>query len=538
MKKNTIFVILVVVFVLLVACNSNQQPIDIVESTQPEPVIEPIVLDIVLSNNDVSFKRVIDNYIDPEGLENQFEFYGLADLANKRYQLVKDDQISLFAIDEANSNLVGDSGQLIPYKIIDDKLCLAVEPLVALLDLQVETYDDLRIIKSNDATFSKAMFSGTAYRDYTKLNSEKFTETEVSVVNIAEGFALIIIADKAYLTSELNLTIVQDELEQPAQQAVKPLVLAWDLYGDDEEKTIDSLVDVVIPKWLALQTVEGDINDLFKAQYVNNVKKQSAEVWVLVNNDFDPDKTAQFLASSVARQKFIEQLIDYVKRNRVAGINLDFENMYLKDSDAYVQLAAELHVETQKLGIPLSIAVTVPGGSENWSQVYDRRRLAKVSEYITLMAYDQHWENSQTSGPVAGFNWVDENIAKTLEMVPADKLILGVPFYTRIWYERLSTEAPNTMKVRSKSVFMNAPRKLIDEHEPVRVWDEENSQYYFAYFEGDSLVKFWYDDPAAVARKAALSKKYDLAGIACWSLGFETPDVWQSLADALKDKEQ
>ncbi len=119
-------------------------------------------------------------------------------------------------------------------------------------------------------------------------------------------------------------------------------------------------------------------------------------------------------------------------------------------------------------------------------------------------------------------------------MVPADKLILGLPFYTRVWYERLSTEKPNKMKVRSKSVFMNVPRRLIDDNDPVRVWDEENSQYYFAYFEGDSLVKFWYDDPAAIARKAKLFKKYHLAGIACWSLGFESPEVWSSLKTVIE----
>ncbi len=523
---------------MLFGCTDNQQQIDIVESTQAEPTIEPIVLDVILSDSGVSFKRTIDNYIDPESLEKQFNFYGMPDFENKRYQLVVDDKLYRFKFDEANSNLVTDSGQIIPYEIVGGKLCLAVKPLAALLNLQVESHEGLRIIKSPNAAFGKAMFSGTAYRDYTKVNSEKFTETEVSVVNIAEGFALIIIADKAYLTSELNLTLVQEELLEIAEKPVKPLVLAWDLYGNKVEQTIDPLVDVVIPKWLSLQSADGEINDLYNPEYAANTKKQGAELWVLVNNGFDPDLTAQFLANSQARQKFIDQMIAYVKQNWVAGINLDFENMYLKDSDAYVQLAAELHVETKKLGIPLSIAVTVPGGSENWSQVYDRARLAKVSEYITLMAYDQHWENSQTSGPVAGYSWVDQNIAKTLEMVPKNKLILGVPFYTRIWYERLSTEEPNKMKVRSKSVFMDTPRELIDENEPVRVWDEENSMYYFAYFEGDSLVKFWYDDPAAVARKAALSNKYGLAGIACWSLGFETEDVWQNLADALKTKEQ
>ncbi len=533
MKKFVLIILVALIASAFVACSSEQPPIKIGDTTQAEPTVEPIVLDVILSEQAVTFGRQIDDYIDPELLENQFDFYGLADFANRRYTLVRNDRVEQFTLDETGAVLTAPSGREIPCRISGDKLLLEARALTELLGLEIVKNDHLRIIKAADVQFNKAIFSGTAYRDYSKLESEKYSEKEVDIVNIAEGFALIIIDQKPYLTSELNLTLLQQELTTAQPVVERPLVLAWDLKGNKSDQTIDALIDVVVPVWLSLQDASGNVNDLYRPQYAANVKRQGAKLWVLVNNGFDRDLTAQFLADSMARQNFVDQMVNYVTTNQIDGINLDFENMYLKDSDRYVQLAAELHAATQKLGIPLSVAVTVPGGSENWSLVYDRRRLAKLTEYVTLMAYDQHWENSQTSGPVAGLSWVDENIAKTLEMVPANKLLLGLPFYTRIWYERLSTELPNKMKVRSKSVFMSAPRKLIDNNEAVRVWDEENSQYYFAFFEGDSLVKFWYDDPAAVARKAALFKKYNLAGIACWSLGFESADVWPALKDVV-----
>ncbi len=536
MKKNILLLTTLVLVLLLISCSTTEQPVKIVEKTENKPTIEPIILDIMLSDKGLTFQREIADYMNPEYLESHVDYYGLADITGKCYHFVKDDQLEVFKMDQANGNLLGPNGQVFPYKMIDGNLAIETQALADKLGLTVEKHSNLRIIKTADSSFKKAILNGTAYADYGKQQDKKFAEKEVDIVNIAEGFALIIADNKPYLTSELNLTMFQNELEDKESAATvePPLVLAWDLYGNQSEQAIDSLVDVVIPKWLSLQNEAGDINDLFRPQYTDNVRKQGAKLWVLVNNSFDPDMTAAMLKSCQARQNFIDQLIQYAKKNKVDGINLDFENIYLKDSDRYVQLAAELHVATKQIGIPLSIAVTVPGGSDNWSKVYDRKRLAKVSEYVTLMAYDQHWENSQTSGPVAGLNWVDQNIAKTLEMVPADKLVLGLPFYTRVWYERLSTEKPNQMKVRSKSVFMNAPRKLIDENDPVRVWDEENSQYYFAYFEGDSLVKFWYDDPAAIARKAKLFKKYQLAGIACWSLGFESPEIWPALKTVLQ----
>ncbi len=389
MKKYIFILTTLVLILILTSCSTNQQPNKIIETTEKKPTIEPIVLDIVLSDKGLTFQREIADYINPEDLETHFDYYGLADIAGKCYHFVKDDQLEKFTIDQANSNLLGPNGQVFPYKLIDGNLTIEALSLVEKLGLIIENYPNLRIIKTANNNFKKAILNGTAYADYGKKQDKKFAEKEVDIVNIAEGFALIIIDDKPYLTSEQNLTIVQNEFEdkEGAATVEPPLVLAWDLYGNKSEQVIDSLVDVVIPKWLSLQNVNGDINDLYRPQYTENVRRQGAKLWVLVNNSFDPDMTTEMLASCKARQNFIVQLIQYAKNNKVDGINLDFENVYLKDSDRYVQLAAELHVATKELGIPLSIAVTVPEGSDNWSKVFDRKRLAKVSEYITLMAY-------------------------------------------------------------------------------------------------------------------------------------------------------
>ncbi len=542
MKKLTLLYILLLAATCFFGCTMQEQPLienpSIIkeDTSKVQAGLDPIVLDVIATEQGISFERSIAQYISLEKLEKQFDFYGLYDAVNDTYDLVYNNRHTVFVLDREKGEMVGDNFEAVPFKMEDGEIMLASESVAKLFSIDIDSYDNLRIIRRrNDLEpFKKALLSGTAYRDYGKLQADQFQEDEVQIVNIADGFALVISEGQPYLTSELNLTIIQDELTEQSADSVQPIVLAWDLYGNKSDQKIDALIDVVIPKWLSLQDVNGKINTLFRPEYTANIKRQGANLWVLVNNGFDPDMTAQFLANGKARQNFIDALIAYVKENDVAGINLDFENIHLKDSDRYVQLAAELHVATVANSIPLSIAVTVPGGSENWSLVYDRRRLGQIAEYITLMAYDQHWENSQTSGPVAGYSWVDKNIQSVLEMVPSEKLVLGLPLYTRIWYERLSEDKPNTMRVRSKSVFMDVPRKLIDENQPVRIWDKENSLYYFAYFDGDSIVKFWYDDAAAVARKAELFKKYNLAGIACWSLGFETEDVWQALAEVVQ----
>lgn len=503
---------------------------------QPEIEPQPIILDVWQTAKGTTFTRQIDDYVNAEQLEAYFDFYGAYDKESAIYSLVYQQTANRYTVDRGSDTMTDDANQSIAIQVNDDALLVNMATFAPKVKAVVQNYDNLRLVSDDHTSLMQATLTGTAYRDYTRTQSESFDEKAVSLVNSADGFSLIIIDNQPFLTATENLTIQQNDVtpeDEDVSNSQKPLVLAWDLYGNNTEQTIDSRVDAVIPKWLSLQDVEGNINNRYHADYAAHMRSQGAALWVLVNNSFDPDMTAQMLASYPARQNFIDSLMRYVDQYGLEGVNMDFENIYLKDSDLYVQLIAELYVQMISRNIPLSVAVTVPDGSDNWSKVYDRPRLADNCDYITLMAYDQHWENAPTSGPVAGYSWVQNNIEKMLKLVPRHKLVLGVPFYTRLWYETLSTEVANNMYVRSKSVFMATPERLIAENNPIKIWDETNGQYYYAYYDNNVLIKFWYDDGAAVQKKVALAQDYQLRGVAFWSLGFEKDDIWNFVSDGL-----
>lgn len=314
-------------------------------------------------------------------------------------------------------------------------------------------------------------------------------------------------------------------------------IAAWDTFANDTSLKFHKDLDVVIPKWLGLKTQEGNFNSYFDSEYYQNVKNQQKEIWVLASNSFDPDMTSLALNSYKARTNMVNSLVKYAKENEMDGVNIDFENMHLEDSDLFVQFIAELNnklVEEDKL---LSVCVTVPGGSANWSLVYDRERIAQNCDYLTLMAYDQHWENSQTVGPVAAYSWVEEHLEEMLKTIPSNKIILGLPFYTRVWNESFSTEEPNKIKVRSRSVYMPTPSNLLNGAKNVtKVWDESAKQNFYVYYDStkNEMVKFWYDDIAAVSQKATLAKDKNLSGVAAWSLGFEAQGIWEELSAIIK----
>lgn len=318
------------------------------------------------------------------------------------------------------------------------------------------------------------------------------------------------------------------------QKRTDKLIMAWDSYVNDSEQSFAGSLDVVIAKAFALKSEQGEAELLLSDSYVRNAKRQGKEIWIMATNSFNPDLTKGFLHSYASRQAYIHSIVNYCVENRIEGVSLDFENMYLDDSDLFVQFVAELYYELSDHQKYLGVCVTVPGGSDMWSKVYDRERLGKHSDYLMLMAYDQHWAASQVAGPVASYTWVKQNIEKMSELVEKEKLILGVPFYTRVWYESYSNEVANKIVVRSKDFYMVGPSNLLnslEEGQYKRIWDDAASQFFFVYHDDatDDVVKFWFDDADSVARKANLVNEMDLPGIACWALGFETPETWEKL---------
>ena len=128
----------------------------------------------------------------------------------------------------------------------------------------------------------------------------------------------------------------------------------------------------------------------------------------------------------------IKQILAYAALYGLDGINLDFENIYLKDKDAYTQFVREIAPLLREQGLVVSVAVGIPGGSETWSLSHDRKALAETVDYVCLMTYDQHWP---APGSSAELQWVEDRLMATLEEVPPDKLLLGIPLYTRLWAE-------------------------------------------------------------------------------------------------------
>lgn len=155
----------------------------------------------------------------------------------------------------------------------------------------------------------------------------------------------------------------------------------------------------------------------------------------------------QFGSGSNLSSALAKDIVAEALRLDVDGINIDFENMGLENRDKFTSFMDKLEDETKKYGLTLSVDVTRRVAGSSWSLCYNRTALGRICDYVALMAYDQTPAGSSVAGPVAAYPWTRSAVDQLLEEVPAEKILLGIPFFNRFW--RFETTSLDTDSVRA-----------------------------------------------------------------------------------------
>lgn len=186
-----------------------------------------------------------------------------------------------------------------------------------------------------------------------------------------------------------------------------------------------------LPTWFYLNDNNGNIASLASSDYVNYCHQKGIEVWALVSNLENKDvDTTSVLTYTSKRENLINNLISAAIQYNFDGINVDFEALSSEVGDSYIQFIRELSLKCANNGIVLSVDDYVPS---SFTAFYNRAEQATFADYVVVMAYDEHYAGSEEAGSVASIGFVKEGVANTLKEVPADQLILGMPFYARVW---------------------------------------------------------------------------------------------------------
>ena len=317
--------------------------------------------------------------------------------------------------------------------------------------------------------------------------------------------------------------------------------MIWDqIYNSDgnaarTNTAVEDGLDVISPTWLTFDlSLTGDIISLADADYVNWAHGSGCQVWPLIS-DLSSDASSvlnqeishSILSDTDTRQHVIDQLMELIAEYDLDGLNIDFEYVQQADAAAYLQFIRELGPYMKTAGKYLSVDMYNPDPQNYWSKYYNREEVGKAVDFICVMTYDEYGSSSATSGPVASMPFVRNGIGLTLQEVPKEKVILGLPYFVRVWREETADGAVSTT---SRAYDMDSAYKLFTDNNAVISWDDAYGTYYAVYTDGDNVVyKAWLEDARSIEEKLKYMQSADLAGVAGWSWGLENSGVWDLL---------
>ena len=221
----------------------------------------------------------------------------------------------------------------------------------------------------------------------------------------------------------------------------------------------------------------------------------------------------------MTRRKMIDKILREVQVNNLDGINLDIEQVSKDAGEDFTEFVRELSIELTKIGCILSIDTYVPYA---FNSQYELKEYNDFCDYIIIMCYDEHYNGSSEAGSVSSINYVRDGINLTLEKVDKEKLIIGLPFYTRIWTTtpegKVSSAADASLTIENRAIAQGLKF----------VFDEETCQNYGTKTTQDGdLVECWLEDALSLAYKMNEIKKADVAGTAAWKLTQERDNFFE-----------
>ncbi len=358
------------------------------------------------------------------------------------------------------------------------------------------------------------------------------------------GFTQVVTADGmfGYVKEDVLSAYVEElavgTLEEPEYTHKKlneTIAMVWhqvfaEQGGSDLQKALKGTtgVNVVSPTWFAVTDVQGNISSLANKSYVQKAHAMGIQVWALVN-DFTPGVPGiEVLSSTDARRNLIDSLVKEVERVGADGINVDFEYITVESGPHFIQFLRELYLVCREKGLVLSTDTYVPTAANAF---YDLESQRDVVDYICIMAYDEHHGGSQVAGSVASLPFVQNGVSAALKKVPADRLVLGVPFFVRKW----STEtADGVSKVSSEAGGMDTLKKFVQKNGGEFVWDDTCKQSYAEFTVDGVLYQVWLEDSESLRYKLNVMRDNKLAGFAGWKLGLESAEVWTLVPEYLQ----
>lgn len=301
-------------------------------------------------------------------------------------------------------------------------------------------------------------------------------------------------------------------------------------YKEMVDNTQNSLNEVA-PHYFALDK-SGNliVKSTIDTEFISDMHRRGIAVVPFLTNEWSRTIGRAALEN---REHLARSLADAVRLYDLDGVNVDIENLTATDRDSHTDfiklIRAFLPAEKS---VVVSVAANPNGWTTGWQGSYDYKALAESSNYLMMMTYDEHYYGS-TPGPVSSLSFVEKSIQHALLDIPKEKLVLGLPFYGRIWSNSGSfptgygvTNSKITQLIRNYggSVYVEPHSQSTRAVITIRPGDAKPVIGGQAL--GAGTYTIWYEGEDSIKTKLSLVSKYDIKGTGSWALGQESSSTW------------
>ena len=504
--------------------------------------------------------------------EYYIEYSVVRDQINKRFYWDPNEKVMLYTLPGGNVTVQADSSEYteISESKSEDYVILKAEGSTAYIALPfIQAYTNMEysvydapnraVITSEWGEIETALIrhdTQVRYRGGVKspILKEVSKSDKVTVLEDEDDWMKVATEDgvigyvKTNALKNRKTETISREFEEPVYTNIskdQTINLAWhNVSNADANNYVSQMLaetrglTTIAPTWFSIADTEGNMTSLGSADYVSYAHQSGLEVWAVLR-DFHGginsyDETYEVLSYTSRRTRLIDQVIAAAQELGVDGINLDFELISTQCGEHYVQFVRELSVRCRQNGLVFSVDNYVP---QPYNEHYDLEEQGTVADYVIIMGYDEHTDSSYEAGSVASLGYVEQGIADALEKVPETKLIAGIPFYTRLWFETPKTEeelaaeagteaASYPNKISSEALGMDEAQEALTNAGVQAQWDDNTRQNYAEWEADGGTYKIWLEDNQSLEEKLKVISDNDLAGVAEWRLGWENASVW------------
>lgn len=281
------------------------------------------------------------------------------------------------------------------------------------------------------------------------------------------------------------------------------------------------------PGWYALKS--GKADDL-----LNKSKSENIKLSLAVFNG-DPEEINLLISNPIQNARnMLSDILPVMKAYGFSDLNLDIENTMEASEEARINYTKFVSEVKKGLLDKNAGTLTLDISAIDFfkKKLINPVDVAPIVDYLLIMGYDYHYTGSIVTGPVSPLFGAGKTlefdiqtvVQKTLEIMPPDKIILGIPLYGYEWetIQEASHSAviPGTgltaSNMRVEGLINTCPECIPHtdsiSHESYIIYKDEDTGTYH---------QIYYPDKAATDEKVKFVQDSKLAGIALWALGYE-----------------